>query len=229
MKGAAITAVGKNVDKIPNGVLHGIFLRCRGGVRVVERLPHRHILQLKQVPIKLHTTCRKKTIMYNVEGAGGARPVTFRADRRRMRIFAVLDKKGSIIATVSEGRKPQIEMRVKEKKTERSRLRLPPHSKTTTKDRRIRDTFRWTAFSNSPVRKVTFGFESRALWASPDERLRKAHGWKVGRTGRHHSGQGEGLRATRGPKLVKDQHEAIFNHFGKSDRSDRVNGTSLFF
>ena len=65
------------------------------------------ILNLKQVPIKLNTDL-PKTIFFNVEHPG---PVTS-AQIEEDADFAVLDK-SVYIATVSEGGKLQIEMRVK--------------------------------------------------------------------------------------------------------------------
>jgi len=96
IEGAAITAV-----KI-EGVLHE-FSSIPGVVEDATDI----ILNLKQVPIKLNTDL-PKTIYLNVEAPG---PVTS-AQIEEDADFAVLDK-SVYIATVSEGGKLQIEMRVK--------------------------------------------------------------------------------------------------------------------
>ncbi len=96
IEGAAITAV-----KI-EGVLHE-FSSIAGVVEDATDI----ILNLKQVPIKLNTDL-PKTIYINVEQPG---PVTS-AQIEEDADFAVLDK-SVYIATVSEGGKLQIEMRVK--------------------------------------------------------------------------------------------------------------------
>ena len=96
IEGAAITAV-----KI-EGVLHE-FSSIPGVVEDATDI----ILNLKQVPIKLNTDL-PKTIFFNVEHPG---PVTS-AQIEEDADFAVLDK-SVYIATVSEGGKLQIEMRVK--------------------------------------------------------------------------------------------------------------------
>src|SRR5438128_6538302 len=96
IEGAAITAV-----KI-EGVLHE-FSSIPGVVEDATDI----ILNLKQIPIKLNTDL-PKTIYVNVEQAG---PVTS-AQIEEDADFAVLDK-SVYIATVSEGGKLQIEMRVK--------------------------------------------------------------------------------------------------------------------
>jgi DNA-directed RNA polymerase subunit alpha len=96
IEGAAITAV-----KI-EGVLHE-FSSIAGVVEDATDI----ILNLKQVPIKLNTDL-PKTIYLNVEQPG---PVTS-AQIEEDADFAVLDK-SVYIATVSEGGKLQIEMRVK--------------------------------------------------------------------------------------------------------------------
>src|SRR6266446_2702002 len=96
IEGAAITAV-----KI-EGVLHE-FSSIPGVVEDATDI----ILNLKQVPIKLNTDL-PKTIYLNVEQPG---PVTS-AQIEEDADFAVLDK-SVYIATVSEGGKLQLEMRVK--------------------------------------------------------------------------------------------------------------------
>src|SRR5207344_2374284 len=96
IEGAAITAV-----KI-EGVLHE-FSSIPGVVEDATDI----ILNLKQIPLKLNTDL-PKTIYLNIEQPG---PVTS-AQIEEDADFAVLDK-SVYIATVSEGGKLQIEMRVK--------------------------------------------------------------------------------------------------------------------
>jgi len=96
IEGAAITAV-----KI-EGVLHE-FSSIPGVVEDATDI----ILNLKQVPIKLNNDL-PKTIYVNVEQPGVVTSAQIEEDAD----FAVLDK-SVYIATVSEGGKLQIEMRVK--------------------------------------------------------------------------------------------------------------------
>src|SRR5437660_617366 len=96
IEGAAITAV-----KI-EGVLHE-FSSIPGVVEDATDI----ILNLKQVPLKLNND-QAKTITLNAEAAGVVTSAMIEEDAD----FAVLDK-SVYIATVSEGGKLQLEMRVK--------------------------------------------------------------------------------------------------------------------
>ena len=96
IEGAAITAV-----KI-EGVLHE-FSSIPGVVEDATDI----ILNLKQVPLKLNND-QPKTIVLNAEAAGVVTSAMIEEDAD----FAVLDK-NVYIATVSEGGKLQLEMRVK--------------------------------------------------------------------------------------------------------------------
>src|ERR1700693_5910807 len=96
IEGAAITAV-----KI-EGVLHE-FSSIPGVVEDATDI----ILNLKQVPLKLNTD-QAKTIFVNVENPGVVTSAMIEEDAD----FAVLDKTG-YIATVSEGGKLELELRVK--------------------------------------------------------------------------------------------------------------------
>ncbi|HJY86458.1 MAG TPA: DNA-directed RNA polymerase subunit alpha [Candidatus Acidoferrales bacterium] len=96
IEGAAITAI-----KI-EGVLHE-FSSIPGVVEDATDI----ILNLKQVPLKLNND-QPKTIYLNVENPGVVTSAMIEEDAD----FAVLDK-GVYIATVSEGGKLQLEMRVK--------------------------------------------------------------------------------------------------------------------
>src|SRR5438445_10192274 len=96
IEGAAITAV-----KI-EGVLHE-FSAIPGVVEDATDI----ILNLKQIPLKLNND-QPKTIALNTEAAGVVTSAMIEEDAD----FAVLDK-SVYIATVSEGGKLQLEMRVK--------------------------------------------------------------------------------------------------------------------
>src|SRR5690348_1468892 len=108
IEGAAITAV-----KI-EGVLHE-FSPIPGVVEDATDI----ILNLKQIPLKLNTD-QPKTITLNVPTPG---PVTS-AQIEEDADIAVLDK-GVYIATVSEGGKLELELRVKRSEEHTSELQSP--------------------------------------------------------------------------------------------------------
>src|SRR5690348_11902909 len=180
IEGAAITAV-----KI-EGVLHE-FSSIPGVVEDATDI----ILNLKQVPIKLNTDV-PKTIYLNVEAAG---PVTS-ANIEEDADFAVLDK-GVYIATVSEGGKLQIEMRVKNGRGYVAADR--------NYDEDLRIGYIPVDSVHSPVRKVNYAVEAARLGQMTDYEKLMIEVWTNGAITPQDS---IGLAA----KLVKD-HMSIFINF----------------
>src|SRR6266436_1020643 len=180
IEGAAITAV-----KI-EGVLHE-FSSIAGVVEDATDI----ILNLKQVPIKLNTDL-PKTIYVNVEQPG---PVTS-AQIEEDADFAVLDK-SVYIATVSEGGKLQIEMRVKNGRGYVAADR--------NYDEDLPIGYIPVDSVHSPVRKVNYSVESARLGQMTDYEKLMIEVWTNGAITPQDS---IGLAA----KLVKD-HMSIFINF----------------
>src|SRR3977135_1710607 len=180
IEGAAITAV-----KI-EGVLHE-FSSIPGVVEDATDI----ILNLKQVPIKLNTDL-PKTIYVNVEQAG---PVTS-AQIEEDADFAVLDK-SVYIATVSEGGKLQIEMRVKNGRGYVAADR--------NYDEDLPIGYIPVDSVHSPVRKVNYSVEAARLGQMTDYEKLMIEVWTNGAITPQDS---IGLAA----KLVKD-HMSIFINF----------------
>ena len=180
IEGAAITAV-----KI-EGVLHE-FSSIPGVVEDATDI----ILNLKQVPIKLNTDL-PKTIYLNVEAPG---PVTS-ANIEEDADFAVLDK-SVYIATVSEGGKLQIEMRVK---NGRGYIAADRNY-----DEDLPIGYIPVDSVHSPVRKVNYSVEAARLGQMTDYEKLMIEVWTNGAITPQDS---IGLAA----KLVKD-HMSIFINF----------------
>jgi DNA-directed RNA polymerase subunit alpha len=180
IEGAAITAV-----KI-EGVLHE-FSSIPGVVEDATDI----ILNLKQVPIKLNTDL-PKTIYLNVEHPG---PVTS-AQIEEDADFAVLDK-SVYIATVSEGGKLQIEMRVKNGRGYVAADR--------NYDEDLPIGYIPVDSVHSPVRKVNYSVEAARLGQMTDYEKLMIEVWTNGAITPQDS---IGLAA----KLVKD-HMSIFINF----------------
>jgi DNA-directed RNA polymerase subunit alpha len=180
IEGAAITAV-----KI-EGVLHE-FSSIAGVVEDATDI----ILNLKQVPIKLNTDL-PKTIYVNVEQPG---PVTS-AQIEEDADFAVLDK-SVYIATVSEGGKLQIEMRVKNGRGYVAADR--------NYDEDLPIGYIPVDSVHSPVRKVNYSVESARLGQMTDYEKLMLEVWTNGAITPNDA---IGLAA----KLVKD-HMSIFINF----------------
>jgi DNA-directed RNA polymerase subunit alpha len=180
IEGAAITAV-----KI-EGVLHE-FSSIPGVVEDATDI----ILNLKQVPIKLNTDL-PKTIYLNVEQPG---PVTS-AQIEEDADFAVLDK-SVYIATVSEGGKLQIEMRVKNGRGYVAADR--------NYDEDLPIGYIPVDSVHSPVRKVNYSVEAARLGQMTDYEKLMIEVWTNGAITPQDS---IGLAA----KLVKD-HMSIFINF----------------
>jgi DNA-directed RNA polymerase subunit alpha len=190
IEGAAITAV-----KI-EGVLHE-FSSIPGVVEDATDI----ILNLKQVPIKLNTDL-PKTIFVNVEQPG---PVTS-AQIEEDSDFAVLDK-SVYIATVSEGGKLQIEMRVKNGRGYVAADR--------NYDEDLPIGYIPVDSVHSPVRKVNYSVEAARLGQMTDYEKLMVEVWTNGAITPQDS---IGLAA----KLVKD-HMSIFINFEEpTDVSDVV-------
>ncbi|HMH80826.1 MAG TPA: DNA-directed RNA polymerase subunit alpha, partial [Candidatus Acidoferrum sp.] len=190
IEGAAITAV-----KI-EGVLHE-FSSIAGVVEDATDI----ILNLKQVPIKLNTDL-PKTIYVNVEQPG---PVTS-AQIEEDADFAVLDK-SVYIATVSEGGKLQIEMRVKNGRGYVAADR--------NYDEDLPIGYIPVDSVHSPVRKVNYSVEAARLGQMTDYEKLMVEVWTNGAITPQDS---IGLAA----KLVKD-HMSIFINFEEpTDVSDVV-------
>jgi DNA-directed RNA polymerase subunit alpha len=180
IEGAAITAV-----KI-EGVLHE-FSSIPGVVEDATDI----ILNLKQVPIKLNTDL-PKTIFFNVDHPG---PVTS-AQIEEDADFAVLDK-SVYIATVSEGGKLQIEMRVKNGRGYVAADR--------NYDEDLPIGYIPVDSVHSPVRKVNYSVEAARLGQMTDYEKLMIEVWTNGAITPQDS---IGLAA----KLVKD-HMSIFINF----------------
>ena len=180
LEGAAITAV-----KI-EGVLHE-FSSIPGVVEDATDI----ILNLKQVPIKLNTDL-PKTIFFNVDHPG---PVTS-AQIEEDADFAVLDK-SVYIATVSEGGKLQIEMRVKNGRGYVAADR--------NYDEDLPIGYIPVDSVHSPVRKVNYAVEAARLGQMTDYEKLMIEVWTNGAITPQDS---IGLAA----KLVKD-HMSIFINF----------------
>ena len=180
IEGAAITAV-----KI-EGVLHE-FSSIPGVVEDATDI----ILNLKQVPIKLNTDL-PKTIYLNVENPG---PVTS-AQIEEDADFTVLDK-GVYIATVSEGGKLQMEMRVKNGRGYMAADR--------NFDEDLPIGYIPVDSIHSPVRKVNYSVESARLGQMTDYEKLMLEVWTSGAITPQDA---IGLAA----KLVKD-HMSIFINF----------------
>jgi DNA-directed RNA polymerase, alpha subunit, bacterial and chloroplast-type len=180
IEGAAITAV-----KI-EGVLHE-FSSIAGVVEDATDI----ILNLKQVPIKLNTDL-PKTIYVTVEQPG---PVTS-AQIEEDADFAVLDK-SVYIATVSEGGKLQIEMRVKNGRGYVAADR--------NYDEDLPIGYIPVDSVHSPVRKVNYSVESARLGQMTDYEKLMLEVWTNGAITPNDA---IGLAA----KLVKD-HMSIFINF----------------
>ena len=180
IEGAAITAV-----KI-EGVLHE-FSSIAGVVEDATDI----ILNLKQVPIKLNTDL-PKTIFLNFEHPG---PVTS-AQIEEDADFAVLDK-NVYIATVSEGGRLQIEMRVKNGRGYVAADR--------NYDEDLPIGYIPVDSVHSPVRKVNYSVEAARLGQMTDYEKLMIEVWTNGAITPQDS---IGLAA----KLVKD-HMSIFINF----------------
>jgi DNA-directed RNA polymerase subunit alpha len=180
IEGAAITAV-----KI-EGVLHE-FSSIPGVVEDATDI----ILNLKQVPIKLNTDL-PKTIYLNVENPGPVISAQIEEDAD----FAVLDK-SVYIATVSEGGKMQIEMRVKNGRGYVAADR--------NYDEDLPIGYIPVDSVHSPVRKVNYSVEAARLGQMTDYEKLMIEVWTNGAITPQDS---IGLAA----KLVKD-HMSIFINF----------------
>jgi DNA-directed RNA polymerase subunit alpha len=159
IEGAAITAV-----KI-EGVLHE-FSPIPGVVEDATDI----ILNLKQVPLKLNTD-QPKTITLNVDTPGPVTSAKIEEDAD----IAVLDK-NVYIATVSEGGKLELELRVK---NGRGYVAADRNF-----DEDLPIGYIPIDSVHSPVRKVNYAVEAARLGA--DDRLRKAHARSLDQR-RHHS------------------------------------------
>ncbi len=180
IEGAAITAV-----KI-EGVLHE-FSSIPGVVEDATDI----ILNLKQVPIKLNTDL-PKTIYLNVENPGVVTSATVEEDAD----FSVLDKT-VYIATVSEGGKLQLEMRVKNGRGYVAADR--------NYDEDLPIGYIPVDSVHSPVRKVNYAVESARLGQMTDYEKLMLEVWTNGALTPQDA---IGLAA----KLVKD-HMSIFINF----------------
>jgi len=180
IEGAAITAV-----KI-EGVLHE-FSSIAGVVEDATDI----ILNLKQAPIKLNTDL-PKTIYLNVEKPGQVTSAMIEEDAD----FAVLDKT-LYIATVSEGGKLQIEMRVK---NGRGYVAADRNF-----DEDLPIGYIPVDSIHSPVRKVNYSVESARLGQMTDYEKLMLEVWTNGAITPQDA---MGLAA----KLVKD-HMSIFINF----------------
>jgi DNA-directed RNA polymerase subunit alpha len=180
IEGAAITAV-----KI-EGVLHE-FSSIPGVVEDATDI----ILNLKQVPIKLNTDL-PKTIYLNVENPGAVTSAMVEEDAD----FAVLDK-SMYIATVSEGGKLQIEMRVKNGRGYMAADR--------NFDEDLPIGYIPVDSIHSPVRKVNYSVEAARLGQMTDYEKLMLEVWTNGAITPQDA---IGLAA----KLVKD-HMSIFINF----------------
>ena len=180
IEGAAITAV-----KI-EGVLHE-FSSIPGVVEDATDI----ILNLKQVPIKLNNDL-PKTIYLNVEQPGVVTSAHVEEDSD----FAVLDK-SVYIATVSEGGKLRIEMRVKNGRGYVAADR--------NYDEDLPIGYIPVDSVHSPVRKVNFAVESARLGQMTDYEKLMLEVWTNGAIT---PSDAVGLAA----KLVKD-HMSIFINF----------------
>ena len=130
------------------------------------------ILNLKQVPIKLNNDL-PKTIYLNVEQPGVVTSAQIEEDAD----FAVLDK-SVYIATVSEGGKLQIEMRVKNGRGYVAADR--------NYDEDLPIGYIPVDSVHSPVRKVNYAVEAARL--GTDDRLRKADAGSVDQRRDHAAG-----------------------------------------
>jgi DNA-directed RNA polymerase subunit alpha len=180
IEGAAITAV-----KI-EGVLHE-FSSIPGVVEDATDI----ILNLKQVPLKLNTDL-PKTIYVNVENPGVVTSAMIEEDAD----FAVLDK-SVYIATVSEGGKLQMEMRVK---NGRGYVGADRNF-----DEDLPIGYIPVDSVHSPVRKVNYSVEAARLGQMTDYEKLALEVWTNGAITPQ---DGIGLAA----KLVKD-HMSIFINF----------------
>ncbi len=180
IEGAAITAV-----KI-EGVLHE-FSSIPGVVEDATDI----ILNLKQVPIKLNTDL-PTTIYLNVENPGPVTSAMIEEDAD----FAVLDK-SVYIATVSEGGKLQVEMRVKNGRGYMAADR--------NFDEDLPIGYIPVDSIHSPVRKVNYSVESARLGQMTDYEKLLLEAWTNGAITPQDA---IGLAA----KLVKD-HMSIFINF----------------
>ena len=180
IEGAAVTAV-----KI-EGVLHE-FQSIPGVVEDATDI----ILNLKQVPIKLNNDL-PKTIYLNVEQPGVVTSAQIEEDAD----FAVLDK-SVYIATVSEGGKLQIEMRVKNGRGYVAADR--------NYDEDLPIGYIPVDSVHSPVRKVNYSVEAARLGQMTDYEKLMIEVWTNGAITPQDS---IGLAA----KLVKD-HMSIFINF----------------
>jgi DNA-directed RNA polymerase subunit alpha len=180
IEGASITAV-----KI-EGVLHE-FQSIPGITEDATDI----ILNLKQVPIKLNTDL-PKTIYVNIENPGVVTSATIDEDAD----FAVLDK-SVYIATVSEGGKLQLEMRIKNGRGYVSADR--------NYDEDLPIGYIPVDSVHSPVRKVNYSVESARLGQMTDYEKLMLEAWTNGALTPQDA---IGLAA----KLVKD-HMSIFINF----------------
>ena len=193
IEGAAITAV-----KI-EGVLHE-FSSIPGVVEDATDI----ILNLKQVPIKLNNDL-PKTIYLNVEQPGVVTSAHVEEDSD----FAVLDK-SVYIATVSEGGKLRIEMRVKNGRGYVAADR--------NYDEDLPIGYIPVDSVHSPVRKVNFAVESARLGQMTDYEKLMLEVWTNGAITPQDA---IGLAA----KLVKD-HMSIFINFEEPVENVEVPQTS---
>jgi DNA-directed RNA polymerase subunit alpha len=180
IEGAAVTAV--RIE----GVLHE-FSSIPGVVEDATDI----ILNLKQVPLKLNSD-QSKTVTINVDSPGPVTSANLEADAD----VEVLDK-NVYIATVSEGGRLQIEMRVKNGRGYVSADR--------NYDEDLPIGYIPVDSVHSPVRKVNYNVESARLGQMTDYEKLTLQVWTNGAVTPHDS---IGLAA----KLIKD-HMTVFINF----------------
>ena len=190
IEGAAITAV-----KI-EGVLHK-FSPIPGVVEDATDI----ILNLKQIPLKLNTD-QPKTISLNVENPGVVTSAMIEEDAD----FAVLDK-NVYVATVSEGGKLQLEMRIKNGRG------YVPADRNFDEDLPIG--YIPVDSVHSPVRKVNYAVEAARLGQMTDYEKLSLECWTNGAITPQDA---IGLAA----KLIKDHMSILINFEERPEVSEET-------